>query len=172
LLVDRYDRGVNGESEMLLAFLDRQRQHVLGILDGLSDDQLRSPVLPSGWSCLGMLRHLTVAVEHYWFQCIINGEALAALNGTEVAGGDWLINVDTSGAEMLDAYREEILLSNEVIRTTSLDASPRQIDPGLGDWEIPNLRFVMLHLIEETACHAGHLDAAREILDGRQWLVL
>ena len=66
-----------------------------------------------------MLRHLTVAVEHYWIQCIINGEALAAPNRNAVAGGDWLVNVDPSGAEMLNAYREEILLSNGVIRTTS-----------------------------------------------------
>jgi hypothetical protein len=35
---------------------------------------------------------------------------------------------------------------------------------------VPDLRFIVLHLIEETACHAGHLDAARELIDGRQWM--
>ncbi len=37
---------------------------------------------------------------------------------------------------------------------------------------MPDLQFVLLHLITETACHAGHLDAARELIDGRQWVVL
>jgi hypothetical protein len=53
-----------------------------------------------------------------------------------------------------------------------LEAPPRQRDPWWGDWEVPDLRFILLHVIAETACHAGHLDAGRELLDGRQWLVL
>jgi len=162
---------MNGESAMLLSCLDKQRQHVLGILEGLSDEQMRTPVLPSGWTCLNMLRHLTGAVEHYWFQCIMGGEALVAAPDPGEPGGDWFVESSAKGEEMLRAYRDEITRSNDVIRVTSLDAPPRQIDPALGGWEIPNLRFVMLHLIEETACHAGHLDAVREILDGRQWLV-
>ena len=54
-----------------------------------------------------------------------------------------------------------------MIEATSLDAPPRQMDPSWGDWEIPNLRFIMLHVIEETPGHAGHLDAVREMLEGR-----
>jgi Protein of unknown function (DUF664) len=45
------------ETELLRDFLDEQRNHVLGILEGLSEEQLRRPVLPSGWHCLGMLKH-------------------------------------------------------------------------------------------------------------------
>jgi hypothetical protein len=52
--------------------------------------------------------------------------------------------------------------------------APRQPDPHWQEWGIdfPDLRFIMLHVIKETACHAGHLDAARELIDGRQWIVL
>lgn len=39
--------------------------------------------------------------------------------------------------------------------------------PGSTEWRLPDLRAVVLHVITETACHAGHLDAARELLDGR-----
>jgi Protein of unknown function (DUF664) len=53
------------EPELLLDYLDEQRHHFLGILEGLSDDQLRRPVLPSGWHCLGMIKHLALADEHY-----------------------------------------------------------------------------------------------------------
>jgi hypothetical protein len=41
-----------------------------------------------------------------------------------------------------------------------------------GDWKLSTVREVILHVIVETACHAGHLDAARELLDGRQWFVM
>ena len=46
------------ETALLLAFLDGERQHVMGILEGFPEEQLRRPVLPSGWSCLGMVKHL------------------------------------------------------------------------------------------------------------------
>ena len=45
------------ETALLLGFLDGERQHVIGILEGFSEEQLRRPVLPSGWSCLGLVRH-------------------------------------------------------------------------------------------------------------------
>ena len=153
---------------MLMTFLDKQRHHVLGIVDGLSDEQTRRPILPSGWTILAMLRHLTVAVEHYWFQCIIAG---APLDHADF-GSDWVVEPSASVSTSLLAYREAIARSNLVIESSVLDAAPRQTDPDLGDWKIPSVRFVLLHVLEETACHAGHLDAARELLDGRQWLVL
>jgi hypothetical protein len=56
-------------------------------------------------------------------------------------------------------------------RVTPLDARPGSGTLG-GELEVPDFRFIMLHVITETACHAGHLDAARELLDRRQWIVL
>ena len=53
------------EKALLLDFLEGERGHVLGILDGLSEEQLRRPVLPSGWNCLGMVKHLALSDEHY-----------------------------------------------------------------------------------------------------------
>jgi len=62
------------EKALLLDFLEGERAHVLGILDGLSEEQLRRPVLPSGWNCLGMVKHLALSDEHYWFRCVVGGE--------------------------------------------------------------------------------------------------
>ena len=102
------------EKDVLRRFLEQQRKHVTGILDGLSD-------------------------EHYWFRCIMAGQH-----------------------------------SNAIIDATPLGAPPRLQDPWWGQWaaNVTDLRYVMLHVIAETACHAGHLDAAAELIDGRQWVVL
>jgi len=159
------------ETELLVGFLDSQREHVLGILDGLSESELRRAVLPSGWSSLGLVKHLALGVEHYWIRCIVAGESLEffAEHGLEDQG-DWRVSPSETPDEILGLYRAEIARSNEIIRATPLDAPPSQRDPGWGEWNISDLRFILLHLIEETACHAGHLDAVRELIDGRQWL--
>jgi hypothetical protein len=60
---------------LLLEALNAQREHVIGIVESLSDAQLREPkLLPSGWSFLGMLQHLALDVEYYWFPCIVAGD--------------------------------------------------------------------------------------------------
>jgi hypothetical protein len=164
---------MNEETQVLLKCLDQQRRHVLGIVEGLSQEQMRRPVLPSGWSCLGMVKHLALSDEHYWFRCIVAGESLDFFReGGYDDGGEWQVTPDESVEDVLALYRDEIAHANAVIATTPLDAAPRQRDQWWGDWVVPDLRFIMLHVIAETACHAGHLDAVRELLDGRQWIVL
>jgi len=75
--------------------------------------------------------------------------------------------------EVLDLYRRETERANVVINDTPLDAAPAWWPQDLfGTWRLRDLREIMLHVIAETACHAGHLDAARELIDGRTWLVL
>ncbi|WP_240434898.1 DUF664 domain-containing protein [Streptomyces sp. YIM 130001] len=74
---------------------------------------------------------------------------------------------------MLDAYRRETGLSDAVIAGTPAGAVPAGWPRDLfGEPHLHILRDVVLHVITETACHAGHLDAARELVDGRRRLVL
>jgi hypothetical protein len=156
------------EASALISALDGQRQHVLGILDGLAGDVLRRPVLPSGWTCLGMVSHLTVADERFWFQGIVAGDP-AKVDMTE-EGQAWQVPAGTPATAVLDAYRQEFERSNEIIRATPLDTPPALWPADVwSSWRLPDLRAVILHVITETACHAGHLDAARELIDGRQW---
>ena len=76
------------------------------------------------------------------------------------------------GGHRRHATEHEALRVNEIIAATPLSAPPAQRDAWWGDWDVPDLRFIVLHVIAETACHAGHLDAARELIDGRQYVVL
>jgi Protein of unknown function (DUF664) len=163
---------VDHETEVLLGFLDAEREHVLGILEGFSEEQLRRPVLPSGWNCLGMVKHLALADEHYWFRCVVAGESFDFL--PEGRDAEWQLAPGESAEDVFGLYRDEIARSNAIIAATPLLAAPRQLDARWGEWgqRFTDLRFVMLHVLKETAAHAGHLDAAAELLDGRQWIVI
>ena len=72
----------------------------------------------------------------------------------------------------LDLYRSEIELANAIIASTPLDSPPINWPERWPNWRYEDLREIVLHVITETACHAGHLDAARELIDGKTWLVL
>lgn len=145
------------------------RRHVLGILDGLDEDALRRPMLPSGWSALGLVRHLTIDVERFWFQAVVAGDPAAV----EAGGDAWVVPVGFRASDIFDAYRAAAELSDAIISATTPEAAPRWWPVDLfGDWRMDDAREVVLHVIVETACHAGHLDAARELLDRRQWMVL
>lgn len=155
----------------IVSSLDGQRGHVLGILEGLDDVQLREPMLPSGWSCLGLVNHLAADVEHYWFRCIMGGAPLEDTDSDD-ATRNWQVAATDTGEQVLARYRAAIEAANAVIAATALDAPPHQRDEWWGTWQVPDHRFVLLHVVAETACHAGHLDAARELIDGRQWITL
>ena len=84
----------------------------------------------------------------------------------------WEVKPTESIEYVLKLYRDEIGATNEIIRTTSLLTPLKRRDEAWGNWDVSNLRFVILLAIDHTATHAGHLDAVREILDGSQWIVL
>jgi uncharacterized damage-inducible protein DinB len=158
------------ETEALLSSLNAQRRHVLGILADLPDEDLRRPVLPSGWTCLGLVRHLTFDVERFWFRGIVAGEPID-LEVTDDA--IWNVRADQQTPAVLDDYHQEIAHADSIISATAPDAAPawwpEDLFPG---FRLHTLRQIVLHVITETACHAGHLDAVRELIDGRTWLVL
>jgi uncharacterized damage-inducible protein DinB len=154
------------ESNEFLSSLNDQRDHVLGILEGLSEEALRRPVLPTGWTCLGLVRHLAVDVERFWFRSIVAGEQV------DFDESAWQVASDVPVEAVLDLYRQEIELANVIIAATPLDAPPASWPEFWPNWRLHNLREIILHVIAETACHAGHLDAVRELIDGRTWLVL
>jgi hypothetical protein len=160
------------EVETLLAYQDGQRRHVLGIVDGLDDKDLRRPVLPSGWSCLGLIRHLALDVERFWFRAVVAGDP-GAIEDLRATPNAWQVGPDVPAGAVLDLYRQQIALANAVITATAALAPPAWWPTNLfGDWRLNNHREVLLHVITETACHAGHLDAVRELIDGRTWMVV
>jgi Protein of unknown function (DUF664) len=156
----------------LQAALDSKRQHILEIINGLDDEQLRIAALPSGWTPLELLRHLTLGDERYWFSSIIGGEDLDWVPTGPRA--DWHVGPDDTAASIIDAYREQIAASNMALDGVDPDEPPQRRDSLWDTWGIdfPNVRVIVLHMIVETATHAGHLDAVVELIDGRQHLVL
>jgi hypothetical protein len=160
------------EAPLLLSYLGAQREHVLGIVDGLSDEDLRRPVLPTGWTCLGLVQHLAVDVEEFWFQEVFAGEPVDPGGLGEGPAAGWQVPDGARTEEVLGRYRRAAARADEIVGASSLDAEPAAWPDTFGSWRLANLRTMLLHVIAETACHAGHLDAARELLDGRTWLRL
>jgi Protein of unknown function (DUF664) len=157
------------EKDLLLETLRGQRDHVLGMLDGLSEGDLRRPVLPSGWSCLGLVHHLAVDVERFWFRAVLAGEQVELHSGD----GGWRQADGLPAESVLALYREEARRSDAIVEAHGLDDGPAwwpvELFPEL---PVRDVRRVLLAVITETATHAGHLDAVRELIDGRTWLVL
>ena len=161
--------GGPSEGDLLRHFLSAQRAAVLTITDGLTERQLRTPVLPSGWTPIGMVKHLGGAEQH-WLQQVFAGE-----DGTY----EWPDGIDEpydptapfvtdhNTDAVIDYYRRQCQITDAILATTRLDALPkapeRHPEP---DEPLMQLRWILLHLIEETARHAGHLDIVRELLDG------
>ena len=166
------------EREALAFFLAAQRSSVLAIVDGLAEDQLSRTIVPSGWTVAGMIEHLGDA-EHVWLQNVVAGEPSddtdpepvdvePAADGTASHG----FRPRRSVAEALSYYRAQAARSDEILAATTLGARPAtrpMVDIGIAA-DVMTVRDVVLHLIEETARHAGHLDVARELIDGRTGL--
>ena len=148
-----------GETSQTVAFLTYLRGAIVGKLEGLDEADLRRGVLPSGWSLLGLVRHLAY-VERFWRSRIVDGEPVELPWTEDDPDADWRVDEGTSPEEILDLYRREATATNHRFLGAALDAP-------VADPEAPfDLRWVLLHLVEETARHAGHADAARELLDG------
>jgi hypothetical protein len=155
---------------LLISFLEAQRARVLEVVDGLDGRQLATAVLPSGWTPLGMIEHLGHA-ERHWLQEVALGSAdPLPWPDDPPEEDDGVFDVARSAELVFGFYRDQIARGNEVLASISWDTPPVG-DHGQGDTsQITDLRFIVLHLIEETARHLGHLDAARELIDGRTGL--
>ena len=120
------------EAELLLDYLQGQRRHVLAALDSLTDEQMLTPVMPSGWHLIGLIKHLSLADEHYWFRCVMAGEPFDFF--PEGPNADWQLDPGETVADVLVRYRDECERSDEIIRATALGAPPAQPDPMWEEW--------------------------------------
>ncbi|MEU0966915.1 DinB family protein [Streptomyces sp. NPDC005917] len=149
-----------GEKEILHASLDRHRDAVLWKLQGLDDEQLRRPMAPSGTNLLGLVKHLG-SVEYGWFVSSFGGE-VEPLWFDPYTDEDLSVGPGETTQQIIDFYGRARAASDAVISGRPLDAVGR---PDWRDHPV-SLRWVLVHMIEETARHAGHLDILRELIDG------
>lgn len=140
-----------GEREVLVGFLDYLRTSIAAKAEGLPEDEARAPGVPSGTNLLGLIKHLT-AVERHW------------LLGDEVTDWQATFHADGPAAEVLAAYRQTVAEANSAVAAWDDLTVP---GPRPGRRQAPARRWTLVHLIEETARHAGHADILREQLDGR-----
>jgi hypothetical protein len=158
---------IEAEKAVLHEFLAFQRASVRAVLDGLDEDALRGSVLPSGWTPLGMVEHLGHA-ERHWFQEVLIGstEPLPWSDSDHAP-----LTTPRPPSVAFSFYAQQCRISDTIIAATPLTAPPARAHPHepLAS-QTTDLRRILLHMIEETARHAGHLDAARELIDGRTGL--
>lgn len=155
---------VAGEQETLEGFLEFLRATLQWKVTGLSDDQASRRLVGSATTVTGMLRHLA-DTERYWFREILGGVPPEDVGYRWSDGHDtereWALAAGASLQEALGDYRSAI----EQSRAQLSGREPAEELPG--GTEVRTVRWVLTHMVEETARHAGQLDILVELLDGR-----
>jgi Protein of unknown function (DUF664) len=151
------------ERELLNGFLDWYRAVVQNKVTGLSLDSATRIMTPSGMSPLGIVKHLG-DVERRWFCLRFAGEDVAILRSDADPDADFRIEPNDTVASVIDFYRAAADDSRRITAMASLD------DMSVSEsshYRRVSLRWILVHMIEETARHAGHLDLMREQIDGK-----
>ena len=152
----------DGEWPALQAWLEYHRATLPWKLSGVSEEQARRIVLPTGVSLLGLVKHLAY-VERNWFHVRFAGGERGPVPWTdEDPDADFRIEPGETTDSILRFYRDECERSRAAVQ----GASPDDLAKEPGRHEGLTLRWIMLHMIEETARHNGHADAIRELIDG------
>ncbi|SFW73011.1 DinB family protein [Amycolatopsis australiensis] len=154
--------GVAGEREALTAWLAWHRATLLTKLDGLADEPLRRAVLPTGLSLLGIVRHLA-QVEQGWFALGFAGiDEPVVFGESDDEDESFRVGPEETTDEIVGTYLRMCERSREIVAAAeSLDIAVPDERRGKVD-----LRWILIHMIEETARHNGHADVIRELVDG------
>ena len=149
------------EKESLHASLNRHRDVVLWKVIGLDDEQLRRPMTPSGTNLLGLVKHLA-AVEYAWFCQTFGRETEPLPFVDDDPDADLRVEPHETTSDIVEFYGRACAAVDKVINETDLETTAKV------PWvdRTVTLRWVLIHMIEETARHVGHMDILRELLDG------
>jgi uncharacterized damage-inducible protein DinB len=139
------------ERTMLVAYLDYLREAIVLKTQGLSDDDVRRPMVASGTSLFGLVHHL-VGVERYWFHHVLAGRDI------ERPGEGLALD------EVVAQYRAATATANEIV--LAIDDMDQPSAAETFDGRRPSVRWILVHMVEETGRHAGHADIIRELIDG------
>lgn len=154
-MTDRKPPRIAGtERETLLALLQYQRDSLIRKVHGVDAAAARQPAVRSGTTLLWLPKHLARA-EILW--------VVVRFAGQDTPLPDDSVQAADTVASVIAAYRAASDRADAIARTAGLDELCRDVD---GASEPVNLRWVLAHLLEETARHAGHADILRELIDG------
>ncbi|MFF0185416.1 DinB family protein [Streptomyces sp. NPDC005244] len=153
------------ERTQLTTFLDYARATARAKCEGLSEEDARKAPLPGSplMTLSGVVNHLRW-VEYSWLQVVFLGEEDKGPWTDEDPDREMSMAVGIPLAEILDAYEEQSTRYRELVAAHDLDAKAERT---IRDGRHVDLRWILLHLVEETSRHNGHLDILRELADGR-----
>lgn len=151
------------ESETLPAFMDYQRASVFVKVRGLDRDAAVRRLVPSETTILGVVKHLAY-VEAWWFQDIFSGRAVAYPWTDEDPDADFRIEDHDTVESVMELYDGMTRESRAITARAGLDDVTARVHPRRKT--AFSLRWILLHMIEETARHLGHMDILREQIDG------
>lgn len=142
------------ERETLHALIQYQRDSLVRKVTGVDEVAARRPIVDSGTNLLWLVKHMTRA-EALWILHRFAGQGVDIPNDS--------VTTDDTLMAAIATYRKTWRRTDAVVMaTTSLDEPCREV----GEEAPVNLRWVLMHLLEETARHAGHADVLRELIDG------
>jgi uncharacterized damage-inducible protein DinB len=165
----RSDSSRPSHAELLLRYLQRERENLVGTLDGLSDYDVRRPMTPTGTSLLGLVKHVLSVELGYLTECVgrPSGIDLPWDNEQGLArSADMWAEADESREWLLDLYRRSWAACDASVRELGLDA-PATVPWWPEERRQTTLGYLLVHQLAETAHHAGHADIIREAIDGR-----
>ncbi len=146
------------ELHMLVGWLDYQRETVPAKVEGVTLEDAVRPLVPSGTTLLGLVKHLAY-VERYWFRMMFVGQRLPDIwTDPNDPDPEFRIEPGETVDSVVALYRDEVAAARTAIDGANLDrvAVGRPF----------SLRWILCHMIEETARHLGHMDILRELIDG------
>jgi len=149
--------------QVLLEYLDYFRSVLVDKLRGLAENDLRRSRLPSGWTPLELLKHLTY-VEMRWLEWGFEGKKVGDPWGDR-RDGRWYVGPDETLTQLVEALDAQSARSRAVVEAHGLDEVGQPGDRWDGA-DPATLERVLFHLLQEYGRHVGHLDVVRELIDG------
>ena len=158
------------EAAAVLGFLDFQRATLAWKVRGLDHDGLTATTASSSMTLGGLLKHMAF-VEDHWFQRILAGRPSAppwdTVDWSADRDWDWRSAADDTPDELIRGWQAAIERSRAHVARALADGGLDRIAERDSHGDRPNLRWILLHMVEEYARHNGHADLLREAVDGQ-----
>jgi hypothetical protein len=152
--------------ELFVEYLDYYRQVVEHKVRGLTDVELRTSRLPSGWTPIELVKHL-VFMERRWLRWGFRAEPVETPWGDHGSDGRWEVGPDESLDDLLGMLHEGGRHTRRIVTDSDLAMSGAEGGRFAVGQPAPSLAWILFHVLQEYARHAGHLDIVRELADGQ-----
>jgi len=148
----------------LLGWIEASVCRLVASVEGLTEEQLRTPATPSGWSVLGLLGHVHDSTT-FWLHNVVSGDPTALDEDDE-----WANDPPRPAAVVVEELLADVASACDAVRGVDSSQEPGWWPEGAwGGYRQRTVRGVLVHLLNDNAAHTGQLDIAREQIDGAVW---